>query len=74
MLVVPTGVLPVVVSVKTLVVVAELGLNDAVTPLGRPDAARFTLPVKPLMAVIVIVLFVLFPCVMAALDGPAESE
>ena len=26
---------------------AESGLNDALIPLGRPEAERFTLPVKP---------------------------
>lgn len=30
-----------------LVVVVLLGLNEAVTPLGTPDAARETLPVNP---------------------------
>jgi len=34
-------------SVRTLVPVVGFGANDAVTPLGRPDAARFTLPVNP---------------------------
>ena len=37
----------VAVSVKVLVVVAGLGDHDAVTPLGRPDTDRFTLPVNP---------------------------
>lgn len=35
------------VNVSTLVLVVEFGANDAVTPLGRPDAARFTLPAGP---------------------------
>src|SRR5882762_1266834 len=35
------------VSVNVLVVVAGLGLNDAVTPLGRPEADKLTLPLKP---------------------------
>ena len=35
------------VSVKELVVVVEAGLKAAVTPLGKPDADRVTLPVKP---------------------------
>ena len=38
-------VLAVKVSVDVLVV--GLGEKDAVTPLGRPETARFTLPVKP---------------------------
>ena len=35
------------VSVNALVAAAGLGLNEAVTPLGRPDAAKLTLPLKP---------------------------
>jgi hypothetical protein len=34
------------VSVSTELPVAGLGLNDAVTPLGNPDAARLTAPLK----------------------------
>jgi hypothetical protein len=34
-------------SVRVLVPVVLAGLKDAVTPLGRPDAARLTLPLKP---------------------------
>ena len=33
----------------TILVVAPAGANEAVTPLGKPDAARLTLPLKPLM-------------------------
>lgn len=36
-----------VTSVKVLFPVDGLGENDAVTPLGSPDAAKFTLPVNP---------------------------
>ena len=49
------------VRVSVLLLVAEAGLNDAVTPLGRPDAARFTLPVKPFNAEIETVLVPLAP-------------
>ena len=35
------------VSVSTLVPVVVVGLNDAVTPEGSPDAARLTLPENP---------------------------
>ena len=34
-------------SVNVLLPVAGLGENEAVTPLGRPDAAILTLPAKP---------------------------
>ena len=36
-----------VTSVSVLFPVDGLGEKDAVTPLGSPDAAKFTLPVKP---------------------------
>ena len=36
-----------VVSVNVLAVLAGFGLNNAVTPLGRPDADKVTLPPKP---------------------------
>jgi len=35
------------VSVSMLLPVAGFGLKDAVTPLGKPETARFTLPLKP---------------------------
>src|SRR5260370_5273463 len=44
------------VSDRTLDVVVVVGLNDAVTPLGKPDAARLTLPVNPFWSVTVMVL------------------
>ncbi len=44
------------VSDRTLDVVVLVGLNDAVTPLGKPDAARLTLPVNPFWSVTVMVL------------------
>lgn len=34
-------------SVSTLVPVVEAGENDAVTPLGRPEAVSATLPLNP---------------------------
>ena len=49
------------VNVRLLVVVAELGLNEAVTPLGRPEADRLTLPAKPFCGVTVTVLDPLAP-------------
>ena len=42
------------VSVPGLVVVAVL--NDAVTPVGKPDAARATVPLKPFSGAMVMVL------------------
>jgi hypothetical protein len=61
------------VRVKLLLAVAGFGLNDAVTPLGRPEADRLTLPPKPFCAVMVTVLVPFAPCVIVRLLGEAES-
>jgi len=60
------------VSVNVLVFAVLLGLNDAVTPLGRPEADRPTLPLKPLCGVTVIVLVPLVPWTTLRLFGEAE--
>jgi hypothetical protein len=60
-------------SVNVLVVVVELGLNVAVTPLGRPEADKLTPPLKPFWGATVIVLVPLPPWVMLTLLGDAES-
>jgi hypothetical protein len=60
------------VSVNVLVVVAGFVLNDAVTPLGNPDADKLTLPLNPFCGVIVIVLAPLVPWVIVKLLGEAE--
>ena len=60
------------VSVKELVVVAEAGLKAAVTPLGKPDADRLTLPVNPLSGATAIVLEPLDPWATVRLFGAAE--
>ena len=60
------------VRVSVLVLVAGFGLNAAVTPLPRPLADRVTLPAKPFVGVIVMVVV---PCddrVMVKLAGDAE--
>ena len=44
------------VSVTMLVLVVLAGLNDAVTPPGRPEATKLTLPVKPPVGFTVMVL------------------
>jgi len=49
------------VSVSRLVPVVGLVPKEAVTPLGKPDAARVTLPVKPPTSVTVMVLVPLLP-------------
>jgi hypothetical protein len=60
------------VNVNVLVVAAGFALNDAVTPLGSPDADKLTPPLKPLCGVTVILLVPLVPCVMVKLLGDAE--
>ena len=44
------------VRVRVLLLVAGLGLNAAVTPLGKLEADRLTFPLKPFDGVMVIVL------------------
>jgi hypothetical protein len=44
---VPTLALLLAVRVRVLVPVVEVGEKVALTPLGRPDRERFTLPVNP---------------------------
>ena len=44
------------VSINVLVFVVLVGLNDAVTPLGKPEADKLTLPLKPFCGVTVMVL------------------
>ena len=62
----------VVVSVMVLEPVVGFGLNDAVTPVGRPEADKLTLLVKPLCGVTVTLLVPLAPCAMLTLLGDAE--
>lgn len=59
--------------VKALVLVVLAGLNEAVTPLERPEADKLTLPLKLLRGLTVIVLEPLDPCVMVKPLGEAES-
>lgn len=70
---VPVAAVALAVKVSVLVVVAGLGLNSAVTPPGKPEAERVTLPLKPSAGVMVMVLVPLLPSAMVALVGLAES-
>ena len=58
---VPATAVAAAVNVTTLELADEAGLNEAVTPLGRPDAANDTLPVKGLTSVTVMVSVPLLP-------------
>ena len=71
---VPVAAVPLAVSVNVLVLAVLLGLNEAVTPLGRPDADKLTLPLKPFCGVTVMVLAPLAPCAIVALLGEVERE
>ena len=61
------------VSVSTLELVDEVGLNDAVTPLGSPVAANDTLPLNPFSGVTEMVSVALLPCVKERVDAEGES-
>ncbi len=73
-LLVPTAAVPLAVNVKVLVFAVLVGLNDAVTPLGSPDADKLTLPLKPLRGTTVIVLAPLPLWLMAMLLGNVERK
>jgi hypothetical protein len=69
---VPMVAVPLAVNVNVLVAVAGLGLNNAVTPLGRPEADKVTAPPKPPCGATVIVLAPLDPCIRVTLLGDGE--
>lgn len=68
---VPTVAEPLTASVRVLVEVAGLELNDAVTPLGTPVATRVTFPAKLPVGLMVIVLVPLAPCATVKVFGAA---
>lgn len=57
------------VSVSTLELVEDAGLNEAVTPLGRPVAVNDTLPVNPPTSVTAMVSVPLAPCLTDRVDA-----
>src|SRR5260370_447629 len=69
----PVVVVEIPVKLTVLDPVVLAGLKDEVTPLGRPDAGKLTLPLKPFSGFTVIVLLPLAPCVTLRLLGDAES-
>ena len=70
---VPSVAVLLAVSVRMLVPVVLLGLNPAVTPLGKPVAERLTLPLKQFSGVTVMVLVPLALCATLRLLGEADS-
>src|SRR5579863_5128038 len=71
---VPVVAVPLAFSVMVLMPAVGLGLNEAVTPVGRPEAERVTLPAKPFCGVMETLVPPLNPCMMERLLGFAESE
>jgi hypothetical protein len=69
---VPVAAVLLAVRVNVLVLAVLLGLNNAVTPPGRPDADKLTLPVKPFCGATAIVLAPLAPCTIVKLLGDPE--
>jgi len=69
----PVAVAEGTVSVSTLEVADEVGLNAAVTPVGMPDAAKVTLPVNPFRSATEIVLVPVLPGATVTVEGEAES-
>jgi hypothetical protein len=69
---VPVAAVLLAASVNVLELAVLLGLNDADTPLGRPEADKLTLLLKPFCGVTVMVLAPLAPCVIVKLFGVAE--
>jgi hypothetical protein len=62
------------VNVTTLVLVVGLVPITAVTPIGKPDTARVTLPLKGLMSVTVIVSVPVPPWTIESATGEAAIE
>ena len=70
---VPVVAVELAVKVTTLLPVVGFVPKLAVTPDGRPDAERVTLPVNPPVGFTVIVLVPLPPCATVTLVGEADS-
>jgi hypothetical protein len=71
---VPVAAVLLEVSVKVLVLVVLLGLKEAVTPTGAPDADKLTLPLKPFCGITEMLLAPLAPCTIVTLLGELERE
>ena len=71
---VPVVAVALAVNVTVLVDVVGLVPKVTLTPDGKPEADRLTLPVKPPEGATVIVLPTLLPCVTVTLAGEADSE
>ena len=70
----PTLAVPVAERVRRLLDVLGFVPKVAVTPVGRPDAAKLTLPLNPLRELIEIVVEPGVPCKMVTFAGEAERR
>jgi hypothetical protein len=70
---VPIVAVPVADRVRRLLVVAGFEPKIALTPFGRPDAVKFTLPLNPLRGLMVIVVEPAAPWTRVKLAGDADS-
>ena len=70
--IVPVAALLLAVKVNVLVPVVLAGLNEAVTPAGRPEADRLIVPLKPPCRATVMVLVPPEPCGTVNPVGAAE--
>lgn len=71
---VPVVAVPAADSVKRLLAVEGFVPNVALTPFGTPDAAKVTLPLKPLRGLMEMVVEPEVPCRIDKLDGEAERR
>lgn len=70
---VPVAAVLLAISVNVLVFAVLLGLNDAVTPLGKPGADKLTPLLKPPCGVTVMVLVPLVPWTRLRLLGEEDK-
>jgi len=68
----PIAALAVADRVRRVLVVAGFDPKTAVTPLGRPEILKFTFPLKPFVALIVMVVEPVPPWMRVTLAGDAE--
>jgi hypothetical protein len=69
----PVGAVLLAANVSVLVPLVLVGLNEAVTPVGTPEAVRATLLLKPFWGVTVMELVPLDPCDKFTVAGEADS-
>ena len=61
------------IKLRVLFEAVLAGVNAAVTPVGKPEAARFTLPEKPFIATTLIVTEPLSACCKVTAPGDDDS-